>query len=86
MPADVIERVATLAKNSPVGMNFTNMRNEEYDDDDSDSDDDSADDSDYDSDDESFDGDDDDYDNYIAGVDRHNAEPPDPPDVIGDDR
>jgi hypothetical protein len=72
MPADVIERVAaTLAKNSPVGLNFTNMRNKAYgDNDDSDSDDDSDDDSDYKSDDESN-----------RGVDRHNDDPPDPPDA-----
>jgi hypothetical protein len=63
IPADVIERVATLAKNSPIGLNFTNMRNEAYgDNDDSDSDDDSED-SDYESDDESN-RDDDDYDNF----------------------
>jgi hypothetical protein len=71
MPADVIERVNVLAKASPVGMNFTNMRNEEYDDHDDESagdDDSDADDSDYDADDDSSDGDDDDYDDFIAGV------------------
>jgi hypothetical protein len=37
MPNDVIARVTTLAKNSPVGLHFTNMRNEEHaDDEDSD--------------------------------------------------
>jgi hypothetical protein len=81
MPADVIERVGTLVKNSPVGLNFTNMRNKAYEDsDDSDSNDDSDDDSDYESDDESN-RDDDDDDAFIAGVDRHNADPPDPPDA-----
>jgi hypothetical protein len=84
MPADVIERVAALAQHSPVSLNFTNMRNEEYkENDDSDSDDDSADDSDYESEDDS-DRDDDDYDDFIAGVDRHNADPPDPPGTNAD--
>jgi hypothetical protein len=69
MPADVIARVATLAKNNPVGLNFTNMRNEPYEDIDSDDDSDD-DDSDYDSDDTDSAGDDDDYDDFIAGVDR----------------
>jgi hypothetical protein len=32
MPAAVIERINVLAKTSQVGMNFTNMRNEVYDD------------------------------------------------------
>jgi hypothetical protein len=72
MPADVIEQVAaTLAKNSPVGLNFTNMRNKAYgDNNDSDSDNDSDNDSDYKSDDESN-----------RGVDRHSAGPPNPPDA-----
>jgi hypothetical protein len=72
MPADVIARIATLAKNNPVGVNFTNMRNEPYEDNaDTDSDDDSDDDdSDYDSDDDDSAGDDDDYNDFIAGVDR----------------
>jgi hypothetical protein len=81
MPQDVIDRVAVLARRKPVGMNFTNMRNEAvYDvDNDSDSDDDSDDDSDYDSEDDNED--DDDYDDFIAGVDvPNNADPPDPPD------
>jgi hypothetical protein len=30
MPADVIARIAILAQHSPVGMTFTNMRNEPY--------------------------------------------------------
>jgi len=34
MPAEVIERITALAKNGPVGMDFTNARNEEYADDD----------------------------------------------------
>jgi hypothetical protein len=39
MPSDVIERIDILAKAIQAGMNFTNMRNELYDDDeDSDSD------------------------------------------------
>ena len=82
MPAEVIERLNTLAKNGPAGMHFTNARNEEYvdDDDASDSDDDSDDDdSDYDEADDSSDGDDDDYDNFIAGVNGGNNLPPDPP-------
>jgi hypothetical protein len=80
MPADVIERVAALAKNSPVGLNFTNMRNKEYgENDDSDSDNNS----DYESEDDSN-RDDDDYDDFIAEVDRHNADPPDPPDANAD--
>jgi hypothetical protein len=79
MPSDVIERIHVLAKASQVGMNFTNMRNEIYDDfNDNDSDYDSDEDSDYDSDDESSAGDDDDYDDFIEGVDIDN--PPDPPD------
>jgi hypothetical protein len=87
MPADVIERVTALAKSSPVGMNFTNMRNEDvYDDaDDLDSDDESDIDSDYDSDDDPSDGDDDDYDDFIAGVDIQNKDLPDPPDESDDD-
>ena len=32
MPAEVIERVSLLAKANPAGVHFTNMRNEEYDD------------------------------------------------------
>jgi hypothetical protein len=82
MPTDAIERITALAKASPVGMNFTNVRNEvvcddiDGDDDDGDSDDDS----DYDSDDEESEGDDDNYDDFIAGVDMNNADPPDPPD------
>jgi hypothetical protein len=79
MPNDVITRVTTLAKNSPVGLHSTNMRNEECaDDEDSDSDADSDDDSNYDSDDDSSDEDDEDYDNFIEGVNRHDANPPDP--------
>jgi hypothetical protein len=86
MPNDAIARVTTLAKNSPVGLHFTNMRNEEYaDDEDSDSDADSDDDSNYDSDDDSSDDDDDDYDNFIEGVNRHNVNPPDPPDANVDE-
>jgi hypothetical protein len=82
MPQDVIDRVAVLARQNPVGMNFTNMRNEAiYDiDDDDDDNSDSDDDSDYDSEDD--DDDDDDYDDFIAGVDIpiNNADLPDPPD------
>jgi hypothetical protein len=60
-----------------AGMNFTNMRNELYDDnedDDSNSDDESDTDSEYNSDDSSSDDDDadDDYDDFIAGVDMEN--------------
>jgi hypothetical protein len=76
MPADVIERINVLAKASQVGMNFTNMCNEVYDDfGDDDSTYDFNEDSDYGSDDESSDGDDDDYDDFIAGVDINT--PPD---------
>jgi hypothetical protein len=79
MLADVIERINVLAKASQVAMNFTNMRNEVYDDfGDDGSDYDSDKDLDYDSDDKSSDGDDDDYDDFIEGVDIDN--PPDPPD------
>jgi hypothetical protein len=75
MPQDVINRITVLARTNPVGMNFTNMRNEAV----YDIDDDSDDDSDYEPDDD--DDDDDDYDDFIAGVDVHNADPPpDPPD------
>jgi hypothetical protein len=78
MPQDVIDRVGVLARRNPVGMHFTNMRNEAvYEDADDDSD--SDDDSDYDSEDD--DEDDDDYDDFIAGVDvPNNADLPDPPD------
>jgi hypothetical protein len=87
MPGDVIERLNALAKASQVGMHFTNMRNIDYHDDDYyDSDNDSDDDSDYDSDDKASDHEDDDYDNFIAGVDRHNSDPPDPPDENADER
>ncbi len=86
MPSDMIARVTALAKTNPIGMNFTNMRNEDvYDDDASNSDDDSDDDSDYDSDDEESVGDDDDYDNFIAGVDEDSANLPDPPDENTDE-
>jgi hypothetical protein len=78
MPADFIERINVLAKASQVGMNFSNMRNEAYEEDEyGDTDEDSDDESDYDSDDESSDRDDDDYDDFIAGVDMHNSDPPD---------
>jgi hypothetical protein len=60
MPPDVIERIDILAKANQAGMNFTNTRNELYDnDEDSDSDADSDTDSDYNSDDASSDDDDD---------------------------
>jgi hypothetical protein len=81
MPTDVIERVTALAKTSPVGMNFTNMRNETVYDIDDDSE--SGDDSDYESDDDSSDGDNDD-DDFIVGV-EHNADLPDPPDENADE-
>jgi hypothetical protein len=76
MPSDVIERINILAKASQAGMNFTNMRNELYDekvDDDSDTDSDT--DSEYYSDDASSDNEDDaddDYVYFIAGVDADN--------------
>jgi hypothetical protein len=77
MPSDVIERINILAKASQAGMNFTNMRNELYDDsedDESDSDADLDTDSDYNSEDASSDDDaDDDYDDFIAGVDTDKA-------------
>jgi hypothetical protein len=76
MPQDVINRITVLARTNPVGMNFTNMRNEAV----YDIDDDSDDDSDYEPDED--DDDDDDYDDFITGVDIHNADPPpDPPDA-----
>jgi hypothetical protein len=84
MPADVIDRVNTLAKACPAGLTFTNMRNEVYDEDaESDSDKDSNDDSDYDSQADSSTNDDDDYNDSIAGVDMptNNSDPPDPPDA-----
>ena len=66
IPADVLARVNELAKGNPTGLRVTNMRNEEYLDDD-----DSEYDSDYDPDDDSdSDGDDDDDSN--AGVNDHN--------------
>jgi hypothetical protein len=76
MPSDVITRIDVLAKASQVGMNFTNMRNELYDDDEeSDSDEDSDDYSDYNYDDALSDDDnDDDYDDFIAGVDMDNPD------------
>jgi hypothetical protein len=82
MPTDVIECVETLARNNPIGMNFTNMRNEAVHDidDEDDSGDDSDDDSDCGTDDEESDVDDDDYDDFIAGVEMHDEDPPDPPD------
>jgi hypothetical protein len=79
MPSDVIECIHVLVKASQVNINFTNMRNEIYDDfNNNDSDNDSDEDPDYDSDDESSSGDDDDYDDFIEGVDIDS--PPDPPD------
>jgi hypothetical protein len=78
MPSDAIERINILANEIQAGMNFTNMRNELYDDDednDSDSDADSDTDSKYNSDDASSDGEDDadgDCDDFIAGVDMGN--------------
>jgi hypothetical protein len=82
MPQDVIDRITALAKTNPVGLHFTNMRNEAvYDNDDEyDSDSDSDDDSDYDPADDDTDNDDDAYDDLIAGVEVHNVAPPDPPD------
>jgi hypothetical protein len=84
MPADVIDRIDLLAKARPAGMHFTNMRNDISNDGD-DSDKDSNNDSDYDSDDESSDGDDNNYDDFIAGVDIHNSDPPDPPNANADE-
>ena len=79
MPQDVIARVNVLARRNPVGLTWTNMRNEAvYDIDDEDDSDDDSDDSDYDSDNEE--DDDDNYDDFIAGVDIPNVNPPDPPD------
>jgi hypothetical protein len=82
MPAEVIERInVLLAKTGQVGMTFTNMRNEEYedvpDDDLEGSNDSDADDFDYD--DNSSDGDDDDYDDFIVGVNGGNNVAPHPP-------
>jgi hypothetical protein len=75
MPSDVITRIDILAKASQVRMNFTNMKNELYDDEeDSDSDEDPDDDFDYNSDDALSDDDDDDYDDFIAGVDMDNPD------------
>jgi hypothetical protein len=77
MPGDVIERINTLAKASPVSMHFTNMRNIDYPDDNAY---DSDEDSDYDSNNEPSDDEDEDYTDFIARVDRHNLDPLDPPD------
>ena len=84
MPNDVPARIHRLPKSSHVGMNFTNILNEEYDDNGHDDGSESDEDSDYDSDDDSTNGDDDDYDNYIAGVDTNDTDPSDPPAVHGD--
>jgi hypothetical protein len=81
IPSDVIEMINILAKASQAGMNFTNMRNELYDEDeDDDSDADSDTDSGYNSDDASSDEDDSDdiYDYSIAGVDTDNPGNSDP--------
>jgi hypothetical protein len=76
MPSDVIEKINILAKASQAEMNFTNTRNELYDDEeDSESDADSDTDSYYNSNDASSDDDDgadNDYDDFIAGVDTDN--------------
>jgi hypothetical protein len=88
IPSDVIECINVLAKSSQVGIGFTNMRNEVYDEDDDDnSDGDSDDDSDNsdNSDDGSSDGKYDDYDDFIAGVDTNNSDPPDPPNKNADE-
>jgi hypothetical protein len=81
MPSNVIERIAILAKASQSGMNYTDMRNEIYDDnEDDDSEADSDTDSEYTSDDASSvddDDADDDYDDFIAGVDMDNMDNPD---------
>jgi hypothetical protein len=81
IPSDGIERIDILAKASQAGMNFTNMRNELYDDnEDSDSDAEYDTDSDYNSDDASSDdeyGADNDYDNLIAGGGMDNPDNPD---------
>ncbi len=75
MPQDVIDRITVLAQTNPVGMNFTNMRNENvYDigyDSDADSVYDPDDDDDVDADDYSHD--------LIAGVGVPNADHRDPP-------
>jgi hypothetical protein len=73
-----------LAKAIQAGMNYINMRNEEYDEDD-DSYGDSDNDSDYNSYDDSSNGKDDDCDDFIAGVDVDNSEPPNPPDENPDE-
>jgi hypothetical protein len=86
MPGDDITHIDALAKASQVGLDFTNMQNEAYPDDDNyDSDENSDDDSDYGSDDDSSNGDDDNYDDFIAGVEQHNSDPPDPPDASIDE-
>jgi hypothetical protein len=78
MPSDVIEMINILAKARQAGMNFTNMRNELYDDneyDNSDSDGDSDTNSEYNSEYASSDKEDDandDYDDFISGVDTEN--------------
>jgi hypothetical protein len=86
MPPDVIDRINLLTRARPAGMQFlTNMRNDTYDkeiDSDDESDDDN---SDYESDNESSAGDDDNYDDFIAGVETHNSDPPDPPDANADE-
>jgi hypothetical protein len=65
-------------------MEFTNMRNDIYDDDIDDIDD-SDDDSDYDSDNESSDDDDDNYEDFITGVEPDHSDAPDPPDANADE-
>jgi stringent starvation protein B len=66
MPQDVIDRVAVLARQNPVGMNFTNMQNKAKHDIDDDDNLDSDNDSDHDSDNDNDEDDDDDYDDFIA--------------------
>jgi hypothetical protein len=82
MPQDAIDRIAVLARRDPIGMKWTNMRNEAACDvdDDADSDDGSDNDNDSDHDSDNDDEDDDNYDDFIAGVDMPNVNPPDPPD------
>jgi hypothetical protein len=82
MRAEVIECSHVLAKASQVGLNFTNMRNEIYSEDEdqySDNDYDDSD-SDYISDEDSSNSEDDNYDDFIAGMDMDGLDPNDPPD------
>jgi hypothetical protein len=80
MPAEVIELILVLAKAGQVGLNFTNMQNEIYSEEEDQDSDNDYDDSDYSSDEESSNSEDNDYDDFITGVDMDCLDPNDPPD------